>query len=57
VAGSIDGYVSHAVRLGTNADARRQLREKITASRHVLFDDTAPVRALEAFLAEVAGSR
>ena len=50
VASSIDEYVATAVRLGKSADLRRQLRGKITASRAVLFNDMAPVRALEAFL-------
>jgi protein O-GlcNAc transferase len=57
VAGSIDNYIAKAVELGRNAGARQATREKITASRALLFDDLAPVRALESFLLEVTGPR
>jgi len=45
------------VELGRNAGARHQTQEKITASRAVLFNDLAPVRALESFLLGVTAPR
>jgi predicted O-linked N-acetylglucosamine transferase (SPINDLY family) len=57
VAGSSEDYVAKAVELGRNAGARHATREKITASRTVLFNDPAPVRALESFLLEVTRPR
>jgi len=57
VSGSIDDYVARAVELGRNAGARHQTQEKITASRAVLFNDLAPVRALESFLLGVTAPR
>jgi len=57
VAMSVDDYIGKAVRLGSNAGARQELREKIIESRRVLFNDLAPVRALETFLDEVAVTR
>jgi predicted O-linked N-acetylglucosamine transferase (SPINDLY family) len=43
-------FVEVAVELASNGPYRRQIRERIKASRSVLFDDVAPIRALEAFL-------
>ncbi len=45
-------YVELAVRLARDADYREGMRRRIDAGRAVLFEDTAPVRALEAFLAQ-----
>jgi len=58
VAQSQEGYVDLAIKLAQEANYRRDVRARIAESRHVLFDDAAPVRALEEFLLEVAaGSR
>jgi predicted O-linked N-acetylglucosamine transferase (SPINDLY family) len=54
VAASDEDYVSLAVRLMTDADYRAGVRGRIAASRGVLFEDLAPVRALEDFLAQAA---
>lgn len=44
-------YVELAVSLATDGDRRTQLRRRIEAARPRLYHDTAPVRALEDFLA------
>jgi len=46
-------YVALAVRLVQDTGYRQHVRERIEASRHLLFEDTAPIRALEDFLAGV----
>jgi predicted O-linked N-acetylglucosamine transferase (SPINDLY family) len=55
IAPSGQDYVALAVRLARDTDYRQHVRGRIVESRHVLFDDMAPVRALEAFLAEAVG--
>ena len=50
VAGSDEGYVELAVALASDAPRRQALRERIRTAREKLFEDDAPVRALEAFL-------
>lgn len=50
VATTEDDYVALALKLGTDADYRRAVHGRIEASRPVLYDDAAPVRALEQFL-------
>lgn len=52
VAATEEEYIELAVRLATDAAFSAQVRRRIEASRHVLFNDLAPVRALERFLAE-----
>ena len=52
VAVTKDEFVEKAVDLAGNASARRALRRKITARRHVLFQDLQPIRALEEHLAK-----
>lgn len=47
-----EDYVTLAVKLAQDAEYRRHIRERIEASRQVLFEDIAPIRALENFLAE-----
>jgi predicted O-linked N-acetylglucosamine transferase (SPINDLY family) len=56
VAASANDYVDIASRIGRDAAYRRELRERIAGRRAILFNDEAPVRALEAFLAEAAGA-
>ncbi len=57
VAASVGEYATMAVRLGQSAELRQSVRAQIVASRDVLFDDVSPVRALEAFLEQVARPR
>ena len=44
-------------RLVTDPGYRGHVRERIEASRAVLFEDMAPIRAMEDFLVEAAGRR
>ena len=57
VAESEQGYIDLAVRLARDAGYRRHMRERIEANRHVLFNDAAPIRGLEDFLASVVGEK
>ena len=52
VASSPEEYVAVATRLARDGEYRKRIRRRIEASRHVLFDDDAPIRAMETFLAE-----
>ncbi len=53
--GRSDGdYVRLAVKLALDGDFRQRARDRIEVARPILFDDVAPVRALEAFLLESA---
>jgi protein O-GlcNAc transferase len=54
IAGSEEDYISLAVKLIRDRGYRERTRKRIEAARHVLFEDMAPIRALESFLAEVA---
>jgi len=47
-------YIDLAVKLGQDANFRDRIRKRIETSRHLVFDDLAPVRALETFLLAVA---
>ncbi len=53
VAPSDAAYVELAVALASDAGRRQQLRERLRSARERLFEDDAPVRALESFLARV----
>jgi predicted O-linked N-acetylglucosamine transferase (SPINDLY family) len=55
IAHSEDDYVEIAARLGRDRAWRRDISERIAANKHHLFDDEAPVRALERFLLERSG--
>ncbi len=55
VARDARSYVDLAVRLGDDFAHRADVRGRIAARRNVLFGDLAPVRALEGFLAGLAG--
>ena len=46
-----EDYVDLAVRLAQDAEFSGKIRGQIAASRDVLFGDTAPIRAMEEFLA------
>ena len=55
VASSVDDFVDQAVRLA-DPTRRHEYRDALTQRRHLLYEDLAPVRALEQFLADaVAG--
>ncbi len=57
VADSDDRYVELAVRICQDGDYRARLRAQIAARRSILFDDPAPIRALEEFLVRIARPR
>ncbi len=50
LARDLDDYVEIAARLGTDADWRAAVTAKFAANRHRLYDDTAPIAALEKFI-------
>ena len=54
VASSEEEYVAITVRLARDAEYRGRVRARIAAQRHVLFEDPAPIRALEDFLLAAA---
>lgn len=45
-------YVELAERLASDAAYREGVRDRMRAGRHLLYADTAPIRALEEFLAQ-----
>jgi len=49
---SEEDYVTLAVKLARDAEYREHIRSRIAASRHALYADFAPIRALEEFLVE-----
>jgi protein O-GlcNAc transferase len=54
VAGSLDEYVSVAVRLAKDAAWRAELRGKIAERKHRLYRDRTPIAAMEEFLDRAA---
>ncbi len=50
-------YADLAVRLGQDQVLRNQVRQRIETARHILFEDLAPIRALEEFLVDVSGRK
>lgn len=50
VAASEENYVELAVKLARDASYRQDVRTRMEASRSVLYEDLAPIRALEDFL-------
>jgi len=52
VATDDDDYIARVIALANDAPRCKALAERIVATRNILFDDPAPVRALEAFLDE-----
>lgn len=53
IAHTDEQYIELAIRLVLAAEHRRAVRTRIVAMRDVLFDDVAPIRALENFLLKV----
>lgn len=56
IATDVDDYVRIAVRLGKDADWRKDVTRRVRENSHKLFNDTAPVRALEAFYRFAVGA-
>jgi hypothetical protein len=52
IANNEEEYINLAVRLVEDRAYREAMKEKIIASRLILFDDLTPIRALEQFLIE-----
>jgi protein O-GlcNAc transferase len=55
IATSKEDYVKIAVRLGQNAEYRQDISQQIANNKHKLYNDLAPVRALEEFLLNAFG--
>jgi protein O-GlcNAc transferase len=55
IASSADEYAQIAITLGRDAAYRQRLRRQIEAQRRILYDDEAPIRAMEAFLSDAVG--
>jgi protein O-GlcNAc transferase len=53
IAATLDDYVDIAVRLGNDTEWRRRISEKIAATRHLVYQDTACIKGLEAFFEKV----
>jgi predicted O-linked N-acetylglucosamine transferase (SPINDLY family) len=56
VATTEEAYVELAVRLATDRAYRRSVQERMEIARPALYDDPAPIRALEEFLLEAPRS-
>lgn len=54
IAKNQEEYIDLAVKLIQDASYRKTIRSKIKESKHVLFEDTAPIRWLEKFFIERA---
>lgn len=54
VADSDDAYIELAVALAQDVERRAELRRRIARNREALYEDAAPVEALEEFLQRVA---
>jgi predicted O-linked N-acetylglucosamine transferase (SPINDLY family)/tetratricopeptide (TPR) repeat protein len=52
VAKNVDDYIAIAIRLGRDPEFRAQIRAKVAANRHKLYNDETCVRGLEKFLVE-----
>jgi predicted O-linked N-acetylglucosamine transferase (SPINDLY family) len=50
IAGTLDEYIDLAVRLGTECQFRKRVREKISKNKHKVYRDSSCINALEAFL-------
>jgi predicted O-linked N-acetylglucosamine transferase (SPINDLY family) len=50
IAGTLDEYIDLAVRLGTESQFRKKVRDKISQNKHKVFRDTSCIKGLEAFL-------
>jgi predicted O-linked N-acetylglucosamine transferase (SPINDLY family) len=57
IAGTVDEYVAVAQRLATDATWRNAIKERMRASKHLVYRDRACITALEEFLTRVARDR
>jgi protein O-GlcNAc transferase len=57
VAGTLDEYVSMAVRLAQDVSLRMALKRKISANKHRVYCDRESISALQDFLNAVARGR
>jgi predicted O-linked N-acetylglucosamine transferase (SPINDLY family) len=53
IASSVDEYIDLAIRLGKEADFRREISEKVRERSDVLFQDEEAIRGLEKFYEKV----
>lgn len=56
IASNAEKYITTAVRLGTDQQARNDLSHRIRAASHLLFDDSQVVRELEIFFERVCAN-
>jgi protein O-GlcNAc transferase len=57
IAGTVDEYVAMAQRLATDATWRNAIRERMRATKHLVYRDRVCIDALEEFLTRVARDR
>ena len=57
IASSVDDYIGLAVRLGSDADWRREISEKTALNKHRIYRDKACIAALENFLEKTIRER
>jgi protein O-GlcNAc transferase len=57
VASSDAEYTRIAIELARDNDVQASIRKRIVDSRHVLFNDTAPIRALESFISDATHAK
>ena len=55
IASTLDEYIDLAIRLGKEADLRREISGKVREKSDVLFQDEEAIRGLEAFYERVIG--
>ncbi|MBL1211283.1 hypothetical protein, partial [Geminocystis sp. GBBB08] len=54
IASSEEEYIEIAVRLGNDSSYREEIREKIKANHHRVYDDLECIKALEEFYLQVS---
>jgi protein O-GlcNAc transferase len=57
IAANPDEYVEIAVRLGQDTEWRRHISEKISASKHLLYNDRESISAFEDFIEKAVNSK
>jgi predicted O-linked N-acetylglucosamine transferase (SPINDLY family) len=57
IAGTVDDYIAVAQRLATDATWRNAIRERMRATKHLVYRDHTSITALEEFLTRVARDR
>jgi predicted O-linked N-acetylglucosamine transferase (SPINDLY family) len=57
IADSVERYIEIAVKLGTEREHNRAIREQIKTSSSVLYENEAGVKDLEQFLTQVVGEK